>query len=731
MPEASEATPNRSSVRIALGVILLALIAGVIWWAVERAAAPPPWAEAPLYIDGARIAAADAEPGAWLAHGRTYSEQRYSPLAQINQNNVGALGLAWHFETGTRRGLEASPIVVGGRMFITGNWGVVHALDARSGREIWSFDPEVPGAWARYGCCDIVNRGVAVWKERVYVASFDGRLIALDAATGDKIWEVNTIPGAPYTITGAPRVVKDKVIIGNGGAELGVRGYVSAYDVRTGDLVWRFYTVPGDPAEPFEHPEMKEAAKTWKGGKWWEIGGGGTAWDSMAYDPELNLLYVGVGNGSPWTRAIRSPGGGDNLYLSSIIALDPDSGRLRWHYQTTPGDNWDYTATQHIILADMEIEGRMRKVLMQAPKNGFFYVIDRASGELLRADPYVATTWASHVDMQTGRPVELPEGNYDDQTRFIFPSAVGGHNWQPMAYSPDTGLVYIPAIEMAGIFTLSQEWKKDQTYTPRPGWWNVGLDWPEYVAQIDALFPDQLPLNRGYLKAWDPKTGAARWTVEHSDFWNGGLLATAGNLVFQGTGDGRFVAYAADSGAKLWETPTLTGIIAPPVTYELDGEQYVAVMAGAGGVGIPAGDARTAAVVNYVNDGRLLVFKLGAKKVLPALARVNQKIPPQPRITAGPREIAQGGALYGAHCLVCHGALVVSGGVLPDLRRMARGTHQNFDAIVRDGLLADNGMAGFGDLLSKEDARLIYAYIVTRARNDRRAQIEAERRRPN
>ena len=279
-------------------------------------------------IDGARIIAADSEPGSWLAHGRTYSEQRFSPLDQITVDNIGELGLAWSFETGTTRGLEASPIVVDGKMFTTGNWGVVHALDAKTGEELWEYDPEVPGEWARYGCCDIVNRGVAVWKGKVYVASFDGRLIALDAASGDKVWEVTTIPGAPYTITGAPRIVNGKVIIGNGGGEYGVRGYITAYDAETGDQVWRFYTVPGNPEEPFEHPEMEMAAPTWKGGRWWEVGGGGTAWDSMAYDPDLNLLYVGVGNGSPWTREIRSPGGGDNLFLSSIIALNPDTGRL-------------------------------------------------------------------------------------------------------------------------------------------------------------------------------------------------------------------------------------------------------------------------------------------------------------------------------------------------------------------------------------------------------------------
>ena len=676
-------------------------------------------------IDTKRIINADSEPESWLAHGRTYDEQRFSPLEQVNDKNVAQLGLAWLYETGDTRGLEATPIVVDGRLFTTGNWGIVHALDAKTGKEIWSFDPKVPGHWARYGCCDIVNRGVAVWKGNVYVASFDGRLIALDGETGKKIWEVNTIDRErPYTITAAPRIIKGKVLIGNGGAELGVRGYVSAYDAEDGEMLWRFWTVPGDPSKPFEHPEMKEAAKTWKGGKWWEIGGGGTVWDSMAYDADLNLVYIGVGNGSPWTRKIRSPGGGDNLYLSSIIALDLETGRLKWHYQTTPGDNWDYTATQHIILADIRIEGRLRKVLMQAPKNGFFYVIDRKTGELLRADPYAALNWAKYVDLETGRPVEDEKMDYSKKTQFILPSALGAHNWQPMAFHPKTGLVYIPVQELAGIYTLSQEWKKKKTYTPKKGWWNLGMDWTGYIRAIEGL--KEMPVNRGYLRAWDPTTGHLKWQVEHQDFWNGGILATAGNLVFQGTGDGRFVAYRADNGERLWEFPVLTGIIAPPMTYQIDGEQYIAVMAGYGGAGgLTVGDARTAISAKYANNGKLLVFKLGASAKLPEAIALDQNIPRQPKIRASKSTLARGSASFMEHCGLCHGALAVSSGVVPDLRRMSRATHKNFQKIVREGLLADGGMASFGDLLSKKESRAIHAYIVSRANQDRAAAAAA------
>ncbi|GAK43667.1 pyrrolo-quinoline quinone [Tepidicaulis marinus] len=671
----------------------------------------------PAAVTGARIANADSEPGSWLAHGRTYSEQRFSPLDQITDKNVDKLAPAWVFDTGTTRGLEASPLVIDGVIYTTGNWGVVHALDAKTGEELWSYDPEVPGEWARYGCCDIVNRGVAAWEGKIFAASFDGRLIALDAKDGSVIWEKNTIPGAPYTITGAPRVVKGKVIIGNGGAEYGVRGYFSAYDANTGEQLWRFYTVPGDPSKPLESPALEKAVDTWKGGRWWEVGGGGTVWDSMAYDPELDTLYVGVGNGSPWTREIRSPGGGDNLYLSSILAIDPDTGDLKWHYQTTPGDNWDYTATQHIILADMEIGGETRKVLMQAPKNGFFYVIDRETGKLISADNYITVTWASHVDLETGRPVENPALAYDKTTQVVLPSANGGHNWHPMAYNPNTGLVYIPTQEIAGIYSLERQWREEREYDVKENWWNPGLDWGDYVDAINAM--GEIPLAAGYLKAWDPVKQEARWVVDLPAPLNGGVLTTAGNLVFQGTADGRFVAYTADRGEKVWEADIQTGIIAPPISYAVDGEQYIAVMAGYGGVGIASGDARQTAAAKYQNEGRLLVFKVGGKADLPEVAIKDQSIPAHEPVELTEEQLRNGEVQFMAHCGLCHGALAISSGVVPDLRRMSPAVKENFMEIVRGGMLKDRGMASFGDLLSERDVKDIYGYIIKRAREDR------------
>nr|MCS5620155.1 PQQ-dependent dehydrogenase, methanol/ethanol family [Myxococcota bacterium] len=396
-------------------------------------------------VDDERLIAADSEPGNWMSYGRTYSEQRFSPLGAVNDQNASELGLAWSYDLNTARGVEATPIVVDGVMYTTSSWSIVTALDARNGVHLWTYDPKVKKEKAKHTCCDVVNRGVAVWEGQVIFGALDGRLIALDAATGKVNWEVATFdPTLPYTITGAPRIIKDKVLIGNGGAEFGVRGFIAAYDVDTGERLWRFFTVPGDPSLGFENDAMKMAAMTWSG-EWWKLGGGGgTVWDSMAYDPELDLLYIGVGNGTPWNQKIRSPGGGDNLFLSSIVALRPDTGEYVWHYQTTPGESWDYTATQHIILADIELEGEPRKVLMQAPKNGFFYVIDRTNGKLLSANNYIQITWATHVDKETGRPVEAEGARYEDAQFMLYPSYLGGHNWHPMSYNPETGLVYIP-----------------------------------------------------------------------------------------------------------------------------------------------------------------------------------------------------------------------------------------------------------------------------------------------
>lgn len=664
-------------------------------------------------VGASAIIEADKNPGEWLSHGRTYSEERYSPLAAINTDTVKNLGLAWSFDLGVSRGIEATPIVREGVMYVTGTWNVVHALDARTGALKWTFDPQTDRSVGADLCCDAVNRGVAIWGDKVYTGTLDGRLIAINSKTGAKVWETLTVDRTkPYSITGAPRIIKGKVIIGNGGAEMGVRGYVSAYDAETGRLAWRFYTVPGDPSKPFENPVLAEAAKTWNG-EWWKVGGGGTVWDSMAYDPDLDLLYIGVGNGSPWNQNARSPGGGDNLFLSSIVALRPDTGEYVWHYQTTPGETWDYTATQHLILADLVIDGALRKVIMQAPKNGFFYVIDRTNGSFISARNFVPVNWATHVDPATGRPVETPQARWpgksvDLTAPFLqLPGPLGAHNWQPMSLSRDTGLVYIPAQEVPLLYG------ETEPFAYKAGAWNTGANLLLGSLPTEAAMQKAVrAMIKGRLIAWDPVKQEPRWSVEYQGPWNGGLLSTAGGLVFQGTADAHFAAYDAASGALLWKQPTQTGVMAAPVTFEIDGEQYVAVAAGWGGaygllVGglLPTGSAP--------NVGRVLAYKLGGTATLPELPSFTPVHVPAPQTDAGPEVIAAGMQAYGSHCAVCHGDHAISYGTLPNLRQSPLlGDAELWKEVVIDGAKAPAGMRGWKGVFDDQTAEAIRAYVI-------------------
>jgi PQQ-dependent dehydrogenase (methanol/ethanol family) len=679
-------------------------------------------------IDDKRIIEAEGEPENWIAHGRTYEEQRFSPLTKINKESVSDLGLAWYKDMGTNRALEATPIVVDGIMFFTSTWSRVYAVEAKTGETLWSFDPEVPGEWARKACCDIVNRGVAVYQGKVFFASLDGRLFSLNAETGGKIWEVDTITDRTraYTITGAPRVAKGKVYIGNGGAEYGVRGYVTAYDTETGEQVWRFFTVPGDPSLGFEDPAMEMAAKTWKGTNWWEFGGGGTVWNSIVYDPDFNNIYLGVGNGSPWTREIRSPGGGDNLFLASIVAVDADTGKYKWHYQTTPEDNWDYTAVQDMALADMEVDGEKKKVLLQAPKNGFFYVIDRSNGKVLRAHPFAAVTWATHVDLETGRPVENPEVDYSENGSFVLPGPLGAHNWQAMSVDLDAGLVYIPAQENAFFYAIDENYKKTGIYKRNPGRWNMGIEMSSLAQNVLSNL-ESMPEPGGFLKAFDPLTGETKWSVPIPHYWNGGVLGTAGGLVFQGDALGIFSAYDKETGERLWEFNTYTSMLAPPISFEIDGEQYVSILTGSGGGdlfgGEPLPPIEIQASLTYNNFGRLLVFKLGGQKELPIPDVRDKTIPEQVLADASNDQIRNGESNYNQYCAVCHGFVVKSAGGLPDLRKMTTGTHDLFNKIVLEGILGSNGMAGFADVLSEDDVDNIHHYVRARAHEDREVSL--------
>ncbi len=678
--------------------------------------------DGPARIDQARLDAAASDADNWLTYGRTYAEQRYSELTQVNDGNIGQLGLAWAVELDTTRGQEATPIVVDGVMYTSTAWSKVLALDAATGRVLWQFDPHNEGAKGAHACCDVVNRGVAVWKGRVFVGTIDGRLIALDARTGDKVWEVVTVDQKkPYTITMAPRVVRDKVIIGNSGAELGVRGYVSAYDTATGKLVWRFYTVPGNPADGADGAASDDAIEklarpTWYGNEYWKLGGGGTVWDSVVYDQELNQLLIGVGNGSPWNQKYRSEGKGDNLFLASIVAVDPDTGKYKWHYQLNPGETWDFTATQQIMLADLTIDGQPRKVLMQAPKNGFFYVIDRANGKLISAEAYAPQNLAERIDLTTGRPVERPNVRYTEGPAMVLPSGIGAHAWMPMSYSPRTGLVYIPAMEYPIIYGDAKP------FDIHPGRWNTGVSFldppplPGLPADMDARRAALHAMIRGKLVAWDPVAQQARWEVQRDWPWNGGTLATAGNLVFEGTVHGELEAYSADKGDRLWSFQTQRAVLAGPVTYRIKGEQYVAVMAGYGGsMGMAsASDFEKRKMPN----GLIVAFKLGGKAQLPPYTPVPLDTPSPSSETFSPAQIATGSKFYFTYCTICHG-----GPVNPDLRRSRLLQQKDaWQKVVIDGVLAPNGMAGFAAYLEPEEAEGIRAYLNQEAR----ALLQAE-----
>jgi quinohemoprotein ethanol dehydrogenase len=699
-------------------------VLGLVALGCTSPASNEPAARGPAAVDASRLIAAEKEPGQWMSHGRTYGEQRFSPLEQINGETVGKLGLAWFADLDTNRGQEATPLVADGVLYVSTAWSKVNAYDAATGKPLWSYDPEVPGEWAVNSCCDVVNRGVALWEGKVFVGSLDGRLIALDAATGKELWDVNTIDRTkPYTITGAPRVVKGKVLIGNGGAEFGVRGYVSAYDAGTGELSWRFYTVPGDPAKGFESPILEKAAATWSG-EWWALGGGGTVWDSMAYDPDLDLLYIGVGNGSPWNHMIRSEGKGDNLFLASIVALDPDDGTYVWHYQSSPGETWDHTATQQIVVADLALAGATRRVVMQAPKNGFFYVLDARTGELISAKPITDISWATHVDMATGRPVETSEARfYRSGKPFVSRQNPNGvHTWHSMSFSPATGLVYIPISMQDFIFN------DDPAFKASPLTTNLGIRRGVVSADPAARAAGakaSLTSSGGRLLAWDPIAQREVWRADREGAANGGVLSTAGGLVFQGTGNGEFVALDAKNGAALWSAETQTGVLAAPIAYEIAGVQYVAVMVGTGGSWAMAGDEANAKGNNLPNISRLLVYALnGTAKLPPAPARPVRELAPPPA-TASASTVARGEAVFGTYCGRCHGrAGAVNFGILPDLRYSATlGSKDAWAGVVLGGQFAGNGMASFASVISAEDAEAVRAYVIAQANAARRSEI--------
>ena len=654
---------------------------------------------------------ANKNPGDWITHGFNYQEDRFSPLTQINKDNLDQLGLAWAVELGTKRGIQTTPIVIDGIIYATGPWSVVYAINARNGKRLWTYDPEVPRSTALDYCCGVINRGLATYEGDLFLGTLDGRLISLSAVDGSVNWSVNTIEGTgkTYSITGAPRIAKGRVLIGNGGAEYDARGFVSAYEAKTGSLAWRFYTVPGNPDEPYEHPDLEDAAKTWNG-EWWKQGGGGTAWDAIVYDPEFNNVYIGVGNGTHWDQLHRSPGGGDNLYLSSIVAVDADNGSYKWHYQTTPGDTWDYTATQHIVLADLEIDGKERKVLMQAPKNGFFYVVDRTDGSLISGEAYTYMNWATGID-ENGRPVEVPGARYEDgRTHWIVPGSHGGHNWQPMSFSRNTKLMYIPASSQAGGYQHNPSYGTENDF-------GVAAALGGQLSFAGRLyFPpviDPNPLapppgtSSGSLLAWDPVKQEEAWSVPQSFHYNGGVLSTASDLVIQGDAEGDLHIRDAYTGESLWSFDVRSGAIASPVTYLVDGEQYITLFVGWGG-----GQGQSGNVVDRIHQGTAYTFKLGGNATppenLPSLNKTYTTLSTE----ADQMNIGHGFNVYLQYCIGCHMNMGMGGGVIPDLTMSNEGIFDAYNSIILEGQLASQGMPNFGEFLSEEDVENLKSFVL-------------------
>ena len=669
--------------RFRWGLSLLLALSGLLSWAAQA-----------------------VSPGAdWPSYAGT-GENHYSPLDRINEGNVARLGLKWAYDLPAPIHMFSAPIAVNGVIYVALGHAVVHAIDARTGKLLWKYDPhagQVAGFKMRAGWG---SRGMAYDDGRLFAASIDGRLFALDAKSGKLLWSVlTTDKDDSRTITGPPWVFRGKVAIGHGGSDTGpLRGYVTAYDQRTGKQAWRFYTIPGDPAKGFENKAMAMAAKTWTG-EWWKWGGGGNVWSAMAYDARFNRLYLGTGNGSPWNQRIRSPGGGDNLFIASIVALDADTGQYVWHYQVNPGETWDYNDAMDIELGDLMIGGKLHPVIMHAPKNGFFYVIDRETGKLISAEKFAhLVTWADHIDIKTGRPVENPDARFPDGKTFgFFPDNLGAHGPEAMAFSPKTRLVYLPIAE--GGFTM---------HDPQPlaSWnWIPGLGVGPSVVEADD--PSKGPRSNR-LTAWDPVAQRPVWSVPHPAMRAGGVMATGGDLVVQGDVTGTIGIWSATSGKPLWSFDAHTGIMAQPVTYLVDGRQYITVVVGWRG-STPNGWTKE---WDYrAQKRRILTFALDARGKLPNDDTTPAPFVDDPAFKIDPARVAAGDKIFGVRCGICHGYGTLAGGAAPDLRRSQIPLSiEALDAVVRQGALVDNAMPRFGEL-SPDDLLNIQHYIRSRARD--------------
>lgn len=679
----------------------------------------------------------------WAYVGGDPAGTWFSALADINDGNAQRLGFAWAYDMGTDRGQEATPLVVDGVMYTSGVWGIVYALDAASGKLLWTFHPGIDPASARNACCDVVNRGVAVRDGVVFVASEDGRLHALDAETGAEKWTADTIisrnKSYTYASTGAVLLTGDAVVIGNSGADLGdgsTRGYISAWDIRTGAFKWRFFTVPPPPGQPFEHPELAMAAKSWGPDHDGRYQNGGTVWDGLSYDAQTDQIVFGTANASPYARAKSAADRHDDLFNASIVAVDARTGRMNWYYQETPGDAWDYDAVQKFVFANLPFGGETRRVVMQASKNGFYYTLDLKTGKLLAADPFAYVNWAKGVDLATGRPQFTEVADYSAKPKNVYPSWAGAHTWNPMSFSPRSGLVYIPTIDASNVMVNLPANKGKLSHLE--GFFNANGIIPDDTydeASLTRLFgpvPAKADLQqergktalvREVLKAWDPVARKVVWeqvTSQGNRGYDGGVLSTAGNIVVQGRGDGTLRVYNATTGVQLAAIQTGSHIMAAPMTYRIGGVQYIAVQVGYGGVGIGYALPATDIAYRNTNANRILVFKLDGGPVPQPEPRPDPlRYPAPPPSRATPAMIAHGEVKFTEFCSRCH---VAGPGVTPDLTRLPREIHGMFNAIVLKGALAGAGMAPLNDMVSAYDVNAIHAYLIDQQRQGYEAQ---------
>jgi alcohol dehydrogenase (cytochrome c)/quinohemoprotein ethanol dehydrogenase len=663
-------------------------------------------AAAAMSIGGAICIAASSSSnqdaaGEWGSHGRDAAEQRFSPLTQVDANNVSQLGLAWYADFIEGGGYQSTPLVIDGRMYVTTPWSKVYAFDAKSGKQLWKFDPEVPRGIAGVSlCCNISNRGVAYWNGKIIWAALDGRLLAVNAKTGKKAWEVRvTDPDMAYSITGAPRVGNGIVYIGEGGGEFYTRGFLAALDAETGKELWRFWTVPGDPAKGPDHAVsddvMPMAAKTWSG-EWWKTGGGGTIWDGIVYDPETNSVVFGTGNGIPWPANLRSPGGGDNLFIASIVALDARTGKYKWHYQTTPREGFDFDSTSPLTVADIMVGGQKKHVVMQAPKNGVMYVIEVGTGKVVSADPFVPTiNWATGFDEKNNwAPIMNPDADYAKTGKGFYVVPSRAHAWSSQSYNPNTGLIYVPTSYGVGSFVA----EKGATILG-----NQLVD-VSLQKQPDASMTRPVIQGAGaYLLAWDPVKRKAAWTQRQGSA-SAGTLTTAGNLVFQGTGGQKLSAFRADTGDLIWSTPTQGNVVPGPVSYSIDGVQYIAAISSA-----------STGYAAATGTNRLLIYKLGGKVSLPAAPPPVAQVLDPPANFGDDAQRAHGQDVYERSCTGCHeGGRMFTG--YPDLNyTVALKSAPVFKAIVYDGARRELGMMPFNKSLSVEDVEAVRAYLTYRA----------------